>query len=340
MDNGHLRILAVDDEPRSLRLMRLYLESAGYEFGATRSGEEAIGLLTQQSYDLAILELGMAGTPSGFELIECVRDFSDLPIIVLTALTGEADKVRALKLGADEYLTKPIGQLELCARVEAILRRYHSRHDHSPAQQLGDLRIDLAQHRVFHRDEEVRLSKTEYRLLLALLRNAGKVVSQGQLVHEVWGPSYSDTFEGLRVYVHRLRQKLESDPENPRYLVTFPGIGYLLTAPEMAAETAPETEAHVCQPWAVCNLALTYGCPAVNSDVSQSADSASAQESFSRETYIAAPPKHLSSTHKRIASSGGAKLSDHADRDPRTTGRGTATVAAVSAGALSSAGDL
>ena len=266
MDNGHLRILAVDNEPRSLRLTRLYLESAGYEFGGTSSSEEALGLLTQQRFDLAIVELGMPGI-SGFELIESVRDFSDVPIIVLTAMNAEADKVRALKLGADEYLNKPIGPLELCARVEAILRRYNSRHDHSPAQSLGALRIDQAQRRVFHGDEEVRLSRTEYRLLTTLLRHIGKVVSQGQLVHEVWGPSYGETFEGLRVYIHRLRQKLEIDPENPRYVITFPGVGYLLTAPEIAPpEPDSECGSH---PWEFCNVALTYGCPAVNGGVSR-----------------------------------------------------------------------
>jgi two-component system, OmpR family, KDP operon response regulator KdpE len=258
MDNDHVRILAVDDEPRCLRLIQLYLESAGYEFGGTSSSEEALGLLARQPFDVAIIELGMPGI-SGFEFIESVRDFSDMPIIVLTAMTSEADKVRALKLGADEYVNKPIGPLELCARVDAILRRYPGRHDRSPARLPGDLRIDQAQRRVFHGDEEIRLSKTEYRLLATLLRHVGKVVPQGQLVHEVWGPSYGDTFEGLRVYIHRLRQKLEIDRDHPRYVVTFPGVGYLLTGPEVAGgEPGSPNRSHS---WEFCNTALTYGCP-------------------------------------------------------------------------------
>jgi two-component system, OmpR family, KDP operon response regulator KdpE len=231
MQSSQKRILAVDDERRYLRLMRVNLEAAGYAFTGADSGPEAIDLLVQDAFDLAIFDVRMPGM-DGYALIETVREFSDVPIIFVTAMGEEADKVRGLTLGADDYLVKPYGAPELLARVEAVLRRYR-RSDSQDAQvTLGDLRIDFAQHRVFRDSTEVRLSRMEYRLLADLVRHHGKVVPQDQLVREVWGPAYDENFEGLRVYIYRLRHKLEVDPDDPRYLVTFPGVGYMVKAPE------------------------------------------------------------------------------------------------------------
>ena len=232
------RVLAVDDEPRYLRLIRLNLESAGYEVRTAGGASEAIDILAAQPMDLVLLDVRM-DREDGFALIQDIRQISDVPVIFVTAAGEEADKVRGLDLGADDYLTKPFGAPELLARVHAVLRRYEGQSGRDGELQvtLGDLRIDTAQRRVFRGDNEVHLSRTEFRLLACLLRHRDKVVTQEQLVHEVWGAAYDGDFEGLRVYVYRLRQKLEGGPgagrggEAQRLLQTFPGIGYLLQTP-------------------------------------------------------------------------------------------------------------
>ena len=222
------RVLAVDDEPRYLRLMRVNLESAGYQFVGAGNGDEALGLLEKQPVDLVLLDINMPGM-NGFALLQALREFTDVPVIFVTALGEEADRVRGLKLGADDYLTKPFSAPELLARVEAVLRRYHRGGDEAQAQvAVGPIRIDLAQRRVFRGEEEIRLSRTEFRLLACLVRHLGRVVPQDQLVRDVWGALYDEGFEGLRVYVYRLRQKLEADPDQPELLATFPGVGYIL----------------------------------------------------------------------------------------------------------------
>ncbi|MFN8526056.1 MAG: response regulator transcription factor [Chloroflexota bacterium] len=227
------RVLAVDDEARYLRLMRLNLEASGYSFVGVNSGEEALDLLVRGGFDLVLLDVRMPGM-DGFELLRDLREISDVPVIFVTALGEEADKVRGLKLGADDYLTKPFGAPELLARVEAVLRRYQGS-GADPVVAVGDLRIDLNQRRVFHGADEIRLSRTEFRLLACLVRHLGKVVPQDQLIHEVWGHAYDEGFEGLRVYVYRLRHKLEIDPEQPSLLQTFPGVGYVLQPPVSTA---------------------------------------------------------------------------------------------------------
>ena len=226
------RVLAVDDEPRYLRLMRLNLEASGFSFVGVGSAEEAIDLLVQGGFDLVLLDVRMPGI-DGFELLRDLREFSDVPVIFVTALGEEDDKVRGLKLGADDYLTKPFGAPELLARVEAVLRRYQGGVAEAMVA-LGDIRIDLSQRRVFRGDAEVRLSRTEFRLLACLVRHLGKVVPQDQLIHEVWGHSYDEGFEGLRVYVYRLRHKLEANPDQPALLQTFPGVGYIVQRPAPA----------------------------------------------------------------------------------------------------------
>ena len=220
------RVLAVDDEPRYLRLMRLNLEASGFAFVGASTADEALDLLVGNNFDLVLLDVRMPST-DGFELLRVLREMSDVPVIFVTALDREVDKVRGLQLGADDYLTKPFGAPELLARVEAVLRRYQGSATH-PLVDIGDVRIDLNQRRVFRGGTEIRLSRTEFRLLSCLVHHLDKVVPQDQLIHEVWGPSYDEGFEGLRVYVYRLRQKLEIDPEQPALLKTFPGVGYIL----------------------------------------------------------------------------------------------------------------
>ncbi len=221
------RILAADDEPRYLKLMRVNLESAGFAFRSVSDGAEAVEALAKEPYDLVILDVLMPEL-GGFETIQSIREFSDVPIIFVTALGEEANKIKGLNLGADDYLTKPFSANELLARVEAVLRRTVRATSAESVVEAGDLRVDFAQHRVFRGEAEIRLSRMEYRLLALLMRNLGKVVPQDQLVHQVWGSSYNADFEGLRVYIYRLRQKLERDPDRPEYVQTFPGVGYVL----------------------------------------------------------------------------------------------------------------
>ena len=230
------RVLAVDDEARYLRLMRMNLEAEGHYFVGVGSANEALDALANGQFDLAIFDVRMPGM-DGFTLLKNVREFSDVPVIFVTALGEEADKVEGLQLGADDYLTKPFGAPELLARVNAVLRRYWSGRLSDELATIGDLRIDLGQHRVFRGEEEIQLSRMEYHLLVELVRHAGKVVPQGRLVHDVWGPDYDEDFEGLRVYIYRLRHKLEKDPNHPELLITYPGIGYMLKRP--GAQSAP-----------------------------------------------------------------------------------------------------
>jgi two-component system, OmpR family, KDP operon response regulator KdpE len=213
--------------------LRVNLESAGYHFTGVSSGDEALEALSRLAVDIVLLDVRMSKM-DGFALLDALREFSDVPVIFVTARAEEADKVRGLKSGADDYLTKPFGAHELLARVEAVLRRYHG----SPGLTevtVGSLRIDLAQRRIFRGNEEILLSRTEFRLLACLIRHIGKVVPQDQLVREVWGQFYEEGYEGLRVYIYRLRQKLEADPEQPEFLITFPGVGYMLQVPAASA---------------------------------------------------------------------------------------------------------
>ncbi len=225
-------VLVVDDEPRYVRLLRANLESVGYRVLAAADGASAIQKADAEEPDLVILDL-MLPDLDGYEVCRRLREFSTVPIIVLTARREQADKVKGLDLGADDYLTKPFDAEELLARVRAQLRRSgFKRESHlEPPFLLDDLRIDFAQHRVAVRDREVALSPTEYRLLYHLATNAGRVLVQEELLRRVWGPDYCDEPEVLRVYVRRLRQKIEEDPSAPRFILTRPGVGYFMPAP-------------------------------------------------------------------------------------------------------------
>ncbi len=226
-----VQVLVVDDEPRYLKLVRYNLEAGGYEVITAASGEEALSLVAGKNPDLIILDIRLPGI-DGYEVCTKIREFSSTPIIMLTAKGEEQEKVHGLRLGADDYVTKPFGAEELMARVETVLRRGRIPEATAlPILTIGELAIDFVQRKVTIGGQEVSLSPTEYRLLQCLAVNAGRVVVQEELLGKVWGPEYREHYEGLRVYIQRLRQKIEKDPRHPAYIITKPGVGYMLVPP-------------------------------------------------------------------------------------------------------------
>jgi len=222
------RILVVDDEPAIVRAVRANLDRHGFRVDTATTAQEAMEH-AQMRPDLILLDLGLPDG-DGLELIRLVRETSTTPIIVLSARGAERDKVRALDLGADDYLTKPFGLDELYARIRVALRHATRMPGSAPVFRTGDLEIDVEHRRVTVADEEVHLTPTEYTLLVALAKNADRVVTDAMLLREVWGPQYGDEDHYLHVYVARLRKKIERDPQRPRYLRTEPGVGYRLLA--------------------------------------------------------------------------------------------------------------
>ena len=220
------RILVVDDEPAILRTVRANLERRGFRVDVAQTGDEAVAQAEERP-DLIVLDLGLPDV-DGVEVIRRVRARSDTPIIVLSARDSEREKVHALEIGADDYLTKPFGVDELVARVRVALRHSARIGGSEPVFRTGGLTVDLERRRVTVESEEVRLSPTEYLVLVALVRNADRVVTDAQLLRQVWGPEYGDEGHYLHVYVARLRKKIEKDPQRPRYLITEPGVGYRL----------------------------------------------------------------------------------------------------------------
>ena len=220
-------VLLIEDEPQIRRFLRAALSSHGYTPVEAATAEEGLRQATARPPALIILDLGLPDV-DGLEVTRRVREWSQIPIIVLSARGQESDKIAALDAGADDYLTKPFGVGELLARMRAALRHAVGPEAGSTVFQTGDLRIDLARRQVFIQGDEVHLTPIEYRLLAMLVRYAGKVVTHRQLLKEVWGPAYQDESHYLRVYMGQLRHKLEVDPARPRYLVTEPGVGYRL----------------------------------------------------------------------------------------------------------------
>jgi DNA-binding response OmpR family regulator len=236
-----MTVLIADDDPQLLRLVKYKLELDGYKVLTASDGEQALEQIKMHIPDLVLLDIVMPKL-DGFHVCQCVREFSAVPILILTARGKEQDKVRALDLGADDYLTKPFNLDELLARMRAMLRRKQliARAQFSPYEEaailqttttIGDLTVDYAQQRVTIREHEVMLSQRECRLLAALTQNARRVVPQDTLLEYVWGKEYVGDNHLLQVTINRLRRKLESDPTQPRYILTRFGIGYLLTGP-------------------------------------------------------------------------------------------------------------
>jgi two-component system KDP operon response regulator KdpE len=222
-----LHILVVDDERPLRDFVRRNLEVRGYQIFTASNGLEALAIFKNEHLQLVIMDIMMPHM-DGLEATRRIRQDSHVPIIVLTAMGEEADKVRAFDLGADDYLTKPFGVGELLARVKAVLRR--ADWSETPTQEenivRGEIAIDLERHKVRVRGQGIQITPTEYNLLVYLMKNAGKVLHHRTILQHVWGSDYGDEAEYLRVYIGKLRQKIETDPLKPRYLHTEHGIGY------------------------------------------------------------------------------------------------------------------
>lgn len=230
-------ILLVDDDPQLVRLVRANLESVGYRVVTAGDARAALESIEMETPDLIVLDIMLPET-DGYELCQRIREFTSTPIIMLTAKVENSDKVRGLKLGADDYVTKPFNVQELLARIEAVLRRTRSADgpETPPVLTVGEVSVDFTQRRVTNRGKEVALTLTEYKLLAQLVGNAGRVMLHRDLLTRVWGPEYRDELEYLRAYILHLRRKIEQDPHNPKCILTQPGIGYLFVDP--AAEGA------------------------------------------------------------------------------------------------------
>jgi two-component system KDP operon response regulator KdpE len=224
------KILVVEDEKEIRRFLRASLINHGYRLIESETGEDGLKQIARQQPDLLLLDLGLPGM-DGLEVIHELREWSQIPIIVLSARGRDTDKVNALDAGADDYLTKPFSVSELLARIRVALRHAGGNDEpEEPVFTLASLRVDFARRQVFVADSEVHLTPIEYRILTTLIKSAGKVLTHRQLLKEVWGPDSVFKTQYLRVYMTHLRRKLEPDSARPRFLLTEPGIGYRLAA--------------------------------------------------------------------------------------------------------------
>ena len=221
------RILIVDDELSIIKFLRANLEAEGFEVLAAMDGAEALQTFEMELPDLVILDI-MMPRMDGFEVCRRLREWSQIPVIMLSARGDVDDKVKCLDLGADDYITKPFGKGEFTARIRAVLRRTESSAavPTQPSFSRGDLEINFAKRQVTAAGTEVKLTPTEYNLLQELVLNAGKVLTHTHLLNKVWGPEYREDTQYLHVFIRRLRAKLEPDPTNPRYIMTVPSVGY------------------------------------------------------------------------------------------------------------------
>jgi DNA-binding response OmpR family regulator len=226
-------VLVVDDEPHVRKLIKANLESSGYKVLVAGDGEEAVDAVERHQPDLVLLDL-MLPKLDGYAACRRIREFSAVPIIMLTARSAEVDLIHGFDVGADDYLTKPFAVNELMVRVRAVLRRSKWPEQVLAHQEfeVGPIQIDFAQYRVTVNGEPVKLTPTEYRLLAYMASNAGRVLMHRELLRAVWGPEYGEETEYLRVYVRYLRQKLEPNPSKPQYILTQPGAGYMLYQPK------------------------------------------------------------------------------------------------------------
>ncbi len=224
---ANMKILVVDDEPRMIDFIRMNLDLEGFQVLAAQNGAEALDAVRKYIPDLIILDVMMPKL-DGFETLRMLREFSNVPVIMLTAKGEEEDKVRGLELGADDYVTKPFGARELVSRVKAVLRRVSSLSEpQESVLEIDDrLSVDFNRREVIVAGERIKLRPTEYRLLYHLIENAGWTVPHEQLLAKVWGYEYRDEVHYVRLYVNYLREKIEEDPANPKYILTERGIGY------------------------------------------------------------------------------------------------------------------
>jgi two-component system KDP operon response regulator KdpE len=229
--NGQPTIVLVEDDGHIRRFVRRALEDEGCAVFEAETGAKGLAETASRNADLVVLDLGLPDQ-DGCDFIRDLRQWADVPIIVLSARSNESDKIEALNAGADDYLSKPFGIGELVARVHALLRRRRSAPSAAESKlfAFGDVRVDFEQHQVWRADQPVHLTHTEYRLLCTLIANAGKVLTHRQLLQQVWGPGYADRSHYTRIFVGRLRQKLEADPAQPQFIFTETGVGYRFRA--------------------------------------------------------------------------------------------------------------
>lgn len=225
MSDATITILLIEDEPHIRRFVRTALEGQAWKVVEAETGQRGLIDAGTRRPDLLILDLGLPDM-DGVELIRDFRSWSEAPVLVLSARSDETDKIDALDAGADDYLTKPFGVGELIARVRALIRRHVRQQEPTPTVTFGDVCVDFSRREVTRNGEAVHLTPIEYRLLCALISGAGKALTHRMLMQEVWGPNHSESSHYLRIYMSRLRQKLEADPAQPVHLLTLSGIGY------------------------------------------------------------------------------------------------------------------
>jgi two-component system KDP operon response regulator KdpE len=221
------KILVIDDEPQIRRYLRVSLEAHGFGILEAASGQEGLRLAALEKPDLIVLDLGLPDM-DGQSVIARLREWSTVPVVVLSVRADEADKIAALDAGADDYVTKPFGTGELLARIRAALRHTVGASAGTAVFTIGDLKVDLEKRQVFLRGEPVKLSPKEYDLLKLLVQHAGKVLTHQFILREVWGPAHESDVQYLRVFARQLRQKIEREPAKPQLLLTEPGVGYRL----------------------------------------------------------------------------------------------------------------
>jgi two-component system KDP operon response regulator KdpE len=235
MSSRPTKVLVVDDERQIRRVMRVALEGQGYDVTDARSGEDALATMEKGLFDLVLLDLNMPGM-GGMEACRRIRETSDVPIVILSVRSTEMDKVEALDAGADDYVMKPFGEKELLARIRAALRRAPVAPQSESIIVLGDLTVNLESRHVAAHGTDVRLTPKEFDVLQYLVNNPGVSIPHSRLLQAVWGPEYGGEVEYLRVFINRLRKKIEPDPANPRYIVTEPWTGYRFQPASKPAE--------------------------------------------------------------------------------------------------------
>ena len=240
MTTDRLNTLVVDDEPSFRRVLRTSLATSGFAIEEARSGEEAVAILAQSTFDLVLLDVNMPGI-GGVEACREIRaHMPKIGIVMVTVQDGESEIIKALEAGADDYITKPIRFRELVARLRAVLRRLRNDDANEPALlQAGDFELDVNRHVFYRQGEIVHLTPTEFELLALLMRNQGVPVTHARLLRSVWGPEYGTELDYLRSFVKTLRQKVEEDPSKPKYIVTEPWVGYRFCNPRDGSPTVP-----------------------------------------------------------------------------------------------------
>jgi two-component system KDP operon response regulator KdpE len=227
-------ILIVEDEPKIIQLVREVLTASGFDVVTARNGKNGVEQAALEQPDLVILDILLPGEMDGYDVARRLREFSDVPIIFLTAKTREGDVLRGFDAGADDYITKPFNSKELLARIRAVLHRSQRSGAHPDDEEIvcSDLRIDLPRHKVTVRGLEIHLTATEYNLLHELAIHRNQVLLHEQLLTAVWGCEYRNDVDYLRAYIHSLRQKIEMDPADPKIIIRCPGVGYSLVTPD------------------------------------------------------------------------------------------------------------